>query len=135
MFPENCHFNLPFVLKTAKTPVFVFITEILWRTFWHNKWQSIYDILKNLRLWGISANVNNFLDSLYLTLSQTLPKRRKCVTLMINALENAGLLLPEVIHENHEVTVTSNNICERFSFISITRKNELFYFLGFSNSK
>ena len=39
-------------------------------------------------------------------------KRRKCVTLMIDALENAGLLLPEVIHENHEVTVTSSNICE-----------------------
>ena len=37
-------------------------------------------------------------------------KRRKCVTLMINALENAGLLLPEVIHENHEVTVASQNI-------------------------
>ena len=76
---------------------------------------------------GISANVNNFLDSLYLILSQTLPKRRKCVTLMINALENAGLLLPEVIHENHEVTVTSDNICERFSFISIRQKNELFF--------
>ena len=37
-------------------------------------------------------------------------KRRKCVTLMINVLENAGLLLPEVVHENKEVTVTSPNI-------------------------
>jgi hypothetical protein len=37
-------------------------------------------------------------------------KRRKCVTLMINALENAGLLLPEVVHENKEVTVASPNI-------------------------
>ena len=42
-------------------------------------------------------------------------KRRKCVTLMINALENAGLLLPEVIHENHEVTVASPNIRKIFS--------------------
>ena len=81
--------------------------------------------------WGISANVNNFLDSLYLILSQTLSKRRKCVTLMINALENAGLLLPEVIHENHEVTVTSNNICERFSFISIRQKMSFFLLPGF----
>ena len=48
-------------------------------------------------------------------------KRRKCVTLMINALENAGLLLPEVIHENHEVTVTSPNICKRFFFPYIQR--------------
>lgn len=31
---------------------------------------------------------------------------------MIDALENAGLLLPEVIHENHEVTVASPNICK-----------------------
>ena len=37
-------------------------------------------------------------------------KKRKCVTLMISALENAGLLLPEVIHENKEVTVASPNI-------------------------
>ena len=39
-------------------------------------------------------------------------KRRKCVTLMITVLENAGLLLPEVVHENKEVTVTSPNICK-----------------------
>ena len=29
MFPENWHFNSHFVLKTTKTPAFVFITEIL----------------------------------------------------------------------------------------------------------
>lgn len=39
-------------------------------------------------------------------------KKRKCVTLMINALENAGLLLPEVVHENKEVTVATPNICK-----------------------
>ena len=29
VFPENWHFNSCFVLKTTKTPLFVFITEIL----------------------------------------------------------------------------------------------------------
>jgi hypothetical protein len=29
LIPENSHFNSRFVLKTTKTPVFVFITEIL----------------------------------------------------------------------------------------------------------
>ena len=29
VIPENWHFNSRFVLKTKKTPVFVFITEIL----------------------------------------------------------------------------------------------------------
>ena len=29
MFPEDWHFNSLFVLKTTKTPVFDFITEIL----------------------------------------------------------------------------------------------------------
>ena len=33
VIPENWHFNSRFVLKTTKTLVFVFITEILWRTF------------------------------------------------------------------------------------------------------
>ena len=27
--------------------VFVFITEILWRTFWRNKWRSIFDVVKD----------------------------------------------------------------------------------------
>ena len=45
MFPENWHFNLRFVLKTIKTPVFVFITEILWRNFWNNRWRSIFDVV------------------------------------------------------------------------------------------
>ena len=42
-------------------------------------------------------------------------KKRKCVTLMIEALENAGFLLPEVTHENHEVTVASPNIRKQLS--------------------
>ena len=29
VIPENWHFNSRFVLKTTKTPVFVFITEII----------------------------------------------------------------------------------------------------------
>ena len=29
VIPENWHFNSRFVLKTTKTPVFVFISEIL----------------------------------------------------------------------------------------------------------
>ena len=46
MFPENWHFNSHFVLKTTKTPVFVFITKILWQTFWRNKWRSVFDVVK-----------------------------------------------------------------------------------------
>ena len=30
-----------------KHSVFVFITEILWRTFWHNKWRSVFDVVKD----------------------------------------------------------------------------------------
>ena len=37
VFPENWHFNSCFVLKTTKTPLFVFITEILWQIFWRKK--------------------------------------------------------------------------------------------------
>ena len=29
---------------------FVFITEILWRIFWRNKWQSLFDVVKNFCL-------------------------------------------------------------------------------------
>ena len=47
VIPENCHFNSRFVSKTTKAPVFVFITEILWRTFWHYKWQSVFDVVKD----------------------------------------------------------------------------------------
>ena len=32
------------------TSVYVFITEIIWRTFWCNKWRSVFDVVKNLRL-------------------------------------------------------------------------------------
>ena len=27
---------------------FVFITEILWRIVWRNKWESLFDVVKNL---------------------------------------------------------------------------------------
>ena len=47
MFPENWHSNLRFVVKTTKTPVFVLIIEILWQTFWHNKWRFVCDVVKN----------------------------------------------------------------------------------------
>ena len=57
MFPENWHFNSRFVLKTTKTSVFVFITEILWQTFWHNKWRSVFDVVKRLRLWAYCPNI------------------------------------------------------------------------------
>ena len=50
MFPENWHFRSCFVLKTTKTQLFVFITEILWQTFWRNNWQSIFDVVKILSL-------------------------------------------------------------------------------------
>ena len=40
--------------NTANSPetksVFVFITEIIWRTLWCNKWRSVFDVVKNLRL-------------------------------------------------------------------------------------
>jgi hypothetical protein len=29
---------------------FVFITEILWRTFWRNKWRSVFDVVKDCSL-------------------------------------------------------------------------------------
>ena len=38
------HFNSSFVLNTTKTQVLVLITEIIWRTFWNDNWQSIIDI-------------------------------------------------------------------------------------------
>ena len=57
MFPENWHFNSRFVLKTTKIPVFVFFTEILWQTFWRNKWWSIFDDVKRLRLWVIRVSL------------------------------------------------------------------------------
>ena len=48
VIPENRNFNSLFVLTTAKTPVFVFITEILWQTVWRNNWRSVSDIVKIL---------------------------------------------------------------------------------------
>ena len=50
MFPENWHFNPYFVLKTTKKPVFGFITESLWRTFWRNKWRLFLALLKDSAL-------------------------------------------------------------------------------------
>ena len=49
VFPENWHFDSCFVLKTAKTPLFVFIPEILWLTFWCNIWQFVFELVKILR--------------------------------------------------------------------------------------
>ena len=57
-------------------------------------------------------------------------KRRKCVTLMITVLENAGLLLPEVVHENKEVTVTSPNICK---FMILNNNKNLLEMLKLKN--
>ena len=48
VFPENWHFHSHFVLKTTKTPVFVFVTEILWGNFLFNNWQSFFDFVKLL---------------------------------------------------------------------------------------
>ena len=50
IIPENWHFNSCFFSKTAITAVFVFVTEILWRTFWLDKWRSVFDVVKRLRL-------------------------------------------------------------------------------------
>ena len=43
--PENWHFNSRFVVKTTKAPVFVFITEIIWWTFWRNTLRSLLNEL------------------------------------------------------------------------------------------
>ena len=48
VFPENWHFHSHFVLKTTKTPVFVFVTEILWGNFLFNNWHSFFDFVKLL---------------------------------------------------------------------------------------
>ena len=50
--------NSRFVLKTTKTPVFVFIAEILWRTFWSNNWRFIFWHLKILSYSHLSRNSN-----------------------------------------------------------------------------
>ena len=70
MFPEKWdyknssfwHFNSHFVLKTTKTPVFVFITEIFWRTFWRNNWQSMFDIVERLCLYFFFRKSWNWKD-------------------------------------------------------------------------
>ena len=49
VFSVNWHFNLRFVLKRTKTLDFVFITEILWWTFWRKNWWSVFAIAKILR--------------------------------------------------------------------------------------
>ena len=35
-----------FVLKTIKTQAFFF--EVFWRTFWHNNWKSLFDVVEKL---------------------------------------------------------------------------------------
>ena len=74
---ENWHFISHFVWKSTKTlellrifdelfdvingdpfltlyktsaNVFVFITEILWRTFWRDNWRSVFDVVQNFCL-------------------------------------------------------------------------------------
>ena len=42
--------------ENKKTPVYIFITEILWQTFWHTNWQSVFDIVKILRYYDKSWN-------------------------------------------------------------------------------
>ena len=32
---------------------FVFITEILWRTFWRNKWRSVFVVVKDSSYWNL----------------------------------------------------------------------------------
>jgi hypothetical protein len=39
-------------------------------------------------------------------------KTKISVTKLLNVLENAGLLLPEAVAENEEVTITSTNVCK-----------------------
>ena len=41
--------------RQQKTPLFVFITEILWQTFWCNNWWSIFDVVKILRYWLVNS--------------------------------------------------------------------------------
>ena len=37
---------------------------------------------------------------------------KSSVTKLLNVLENAGLLLPEAVSENEEVTIASTNVCK-----------------------
>ena len=39
-------------------------------------------------------------------------KTKMSMTKLLNVLENAGLLLPEAVAENEEVTITSSNVCK-----------------------
>ena len=54
-------------------------------------------------------------------------KKRKALSQFSNILENAGLLLPEGVAENQEVTVTSKNIREYHSFIQKIKPFTLYY--------
>ena len=36
--------------RQQKQQCLFFITDILWRTFWCNKWRSVFDVVKRLRL-------------------------------------------------------------------------------------
>ena len=41
------------------------ITEILWRTFWRNKWQSVFDIVYfDIHKWGHSTAAGLFMPGL-----------------------------------------------------------------------
>ena len=51
--PRELAFWFTFCLEDKKTAVFVFITEMLWRTFWHNNWRSVFEVVKRLRSWQL----------------------------------------------------------------------------------
>ena len=38
---------LKWTILLISTKVYVLITEIFWRTFWHNKWWSVFDVVKD----------------------------------------------------------------------------------------
>ena len=93
MFPENWHFNSRFVLKTTKTPGFVFITEILWR----NKWRSVFDVVKDYSLWTIPAKFKqSLLTVIRNSIFHKLYPRRSMIYPASSVASN--ILLASVIH-------------------------------------
>ena len=62
--------------KHQCTAVFVFITEILWQTFWRNNWWSVFDIAKILRTYVLTRyNSLNFAVSMTVWIIR---KKSKC---------------------------------------------------------
>ena len=54
-----------------KTPLFVFITEILWRTFWFNNWQFVFGVAEILRCSRWSGRNHQWDFKLYIWVKQT----------------------------------------------------------------